>query len=667
MAKFKSLLLILGMSVSVFVVLAQKENLKFGKITPADFSLSPGKPDSGASVLIIADIGNVKFDGNTQGSFTQVFTRFMRVKIMNKNGLSAGSREIAIFHNGAEIEKVSSLKGSTYVLDNGNIREIKLDEKSVYTEKYNSNIDIVKFSFPSLTEGAIYELEYTVKSPFFYGLNPWTFQGEYPGLWSEYEVTIPAPLHYVVRMQGDENFYIDTVKEFFQTFSLRYGSDVYNGKGNAVNRRWVKTNIPSMHEESFTTTIKNYVSGISFQLEYLQLSKESEKIYKMSTWTTCSKGLMEEDDFGHPLDEDNYWMSGELNEILQGSKLDDEKANKIYNYIRDHFTCLGNSGLYCYHSLKEIFKTRQGSKAEINLLLTAMLRRAGIKADPMILSTRENGVANPSYPLLSEYNYVICIAFLDDKIVTLDAGNPYLGYGQLPLACYNGFGHIINQSTPMPLYFTTDSLHESSITNVIIVKDENGKLSGGYNSRMGKSGSFKLRETVGSSGVKEYEKKIRNQIGPDLNIEHFEIDSLNQYDLPVSMLFDFDIKTTGKEDILYFNPILNGNFKTNPFKSADRRYPVEMPYKIDDVYVLNMDIPDGYQVDELPKSARVAFNENEGMFEYLIQKSESDIQMRVRLKLDKTFIPVDEYATLRDFFAIVVKKESEQIVFKRRK
>jgi hypothetical protein len=78
-----------------------------------------------------------------------------------------------------------------------------------------------------------------------------------------------------------------------------------------------------------------------------------------------------------------------------------------------------------------------------------------------------------------------------------------------------------------------------------------------------------------------------------------------------------------------------------------------------------MDIPAGYQVDELPKSARVAYNENEGQFEYLFQKGESNLQMRVHLKLNKAFFPVDEYGTLRDFFAFVVKKESEQVVFKK--
>jgi hypothetical protein len=39
--------------------------------------------------------------------------------------------------------------------------------------------------------------------------------------------------------------------------------------------------------------------------------------------------------------------------------------------------------------------------------------------------------------------------------------------------------------------------------------------------------------------------------------------------------------------------------------------------------------------------------------------------MRVHLKLNKAFFAVEEYNTLRDFFSYVVKKESEQIVFKK--
>jgi hypothetical protein len=88
---------------------------------------------------------------------------------------------------------------------------------------------------------------------------------------------------------------------------------------------------------------------------------------------------------------------------------------------------------------------------------------------------------------------------------------------------------------------------------------------------------------------------------------------------------------------------------------------------MDYTYLLSMEIPKGFQVDELPKSARVKLNETQGIFEYLLQKNPENIQMRVHLKLNQATFAPDEYATLRDFFAYVVKKEGEQIVFKKMK
>jgi hypothetical protein len=86
---------------------------------------------------------------------------------------------------------------------------------------------------------------------------------------------------------------------------------------------------------------------------------------------------------------------------------------------------------------------------------------------------------------------------------------------------------------------------------------------------------------------------------------------------------------------------------------------------MDYTYVLSMEIPKGFQVDELPKSSKVSYNENQGIFEYLIQQNSDNIQMRVHLKFKKAIFSTEEYGTLRDFFAYVVKKESEQIVFKK--
>jgi hypothetical protein len=120
------------------------------------------------------------------------------------------------------------------------------------------------------------------------------------------------------------------------------------------------------------------------------------------------------------------------------------------------------------------------------------------------------------------------------------------------------------------------------------------------------------------------------------------------------------------EDIVYFSPLLSEAWKNNPFTSAERKYPVEMPYKINEMFTLYMEIPEGYKVDELPKSARVKLNEDEGMFQYLTGANDGVVQVQVKLVLNKANFQPQDYATLREFFTYVVKKESEQIVFKKK-
>ena len=679
----KILLSAFALSVCLFSLRAQnKVNYKFGLVSAADFKLETVKFDSGANVLIIADIGKTSFEGNDNGHFTLVFTRFMRVKIMNKNGFEIGNQEIQLYHNGeGGFEKLSSLKASTFNLENGIIQETKLEVKSIFTEKYNNNIDIKKFSLPALKEGAVFDLEYTTRSPYTYMLKPWSFQGDYPRLWSEYEMIIPPTFHYVMKMQGDENFAVNTTKVIQVTYSIRQPgnngyspgkteSDLYSLSGNSLNKHWVKRNVPALHKEAFTTTLANYYSRVSFQLNYFQWSNESEKQEFMSDWKATSKSLLERDDFGVAITRENSWMSDELNGVLKDAHSEDEKTYSIFNYIRDNFNTISKYGysknsLFTNNTLKQVFKNKEGNVAEINLLLTAMLQKAGIKADPMILSTRDHGIANAGYPLIEDYNYVICAVTIGDKIITLDASQPFNGLGQLPSYCYNGWGHIINEANPTPILFSADSVHETSLKNVFIFADEKGKLTGSCKNILGKIESNSTRREISNNSEKVFEQNIQKAYGSDIVIENVRYDSLKKYDFPLTINYDFELKNMGSADIIYFEPIMGDGYKTNPFASMDRNYPVEIPYQIDEMYTLNMDIPVGYKVDELPKSARVAYNDKEGMFEYLIQSGAENLQLRVHFKLNKAFFPVEEYNTLRDFFAFVVKKEGEKIVFQK--
>src|SRR4029077_4036520 len=162
---------------------------------------------------------------------------------------------------------------------------------------------------------------------------------------------------------------------------------------------------------------------------------------------------------------------------------------------------------------------------------------------------------------------------------------PYLKSGEMPLECYNGYGHIIDPVRSVPVYFTADSVVEASLTRVIIINDEKGKLSGSLIGTPGRSETNDIRETTNGSSLKEYEKKVRDGNESEITLENFGIDSLNKYDFPITIHYDFNVKNSGSPDIIYFNPMLDESYKTNPFKSANRLYPVEIPYCIESTYV----------------------------------------------------------------------------------
>jgi hypothetical protein len=191
-------------------------------------------------------------------------------------------------------------------------------------------------------------------------------------------------------------------------------------------------------------------------------------------------------------------------------------------------------------------------------------------------------------------------------------------------------------------------------------------LEGTFQSTLGPEESYRVRRDVAEHGEKQYFKDIQTSWGEDADINDGGIDSLARLEDPVMVHYNFVLKQPPGASVIYFNPMMSDDYRQNPFLAAERKYPVEMPYVMDQTYVFSMDIPEGYVVDELPKSARVALNGDQGNFEYLLAHQGDQIQMRCRLRLNKALFPPEDYSSLRDFFAMVVKKENEEIVLKKK-
>jgi hypothetical protein len=654
--------------------------IKFGDVKAEDFEPKSYSADTSASAVILADIGSSKFEGNKKGFFSVVYKQHRRIRIMNKNGFDEATVSITLYKDEKDEETLSGFEAVTYNLEAGKVVATKLDKSSIFQDKVNKNYTTRKFTFPNLKEGSIIEFQYKITSD----RNPphiraWNFQGSLPRIWSQYEVTCPALFDYAMYQQGLREFDLRETKNTRGSFSMTYNASRNETSNDLIGQNretttvdwsgdisynvWGMQNVAPLKEEPYMSSTDNYIQRIEFQLKTFQYNDILEKF--LNDWKDLSERLLKNEDFGAQLAKDNSFLNEEIGKVVSGAANQYEKAKRIYEYVRDNYKCNhNNNDIWMTQPLKETFKNKSGNVADINLLLTAIYKNQGFDAEPVILSTKENGRAFESYPLLGDYNYVITRLKIGAEIIFADASYNYLGFGRLDKDSYNGSCRVIKKKeVETPIILSPDSLKESSVTSVFLINDEKTKqIMGTFKSNPGYYKSLALREKVNKSSLADYIKDIKKSYGFDVKVNDASIDSLGILENPVALNYSLSFAPEGS--ILYFNPMLSEGKKENPFKSATRAYPVEMPYQMDETYLLSMEIPKGYKVDELPQSVRVRLNED-GIFEYIIEATATTIQLRSRIVISRATFINEDYSTLREFFARIVKKHSEQIVLKK--
>ncbi|MCU0334078.1 MAG: DUF3857 and transglutaminase domain-containing protein [Chitinophagaceae bacterium] len=651
----------------------EKIDFKFGKVTKEDFILPPDAIQQDAAAYIVIDKGYTEFVGNSKGWFSLRFTRKMRIKINNANGVDAADFQIPVYRSGSTVEKLQNLKAVSYNLDNGQITETYLKSDQIFEDKYSRNLELRKFSVPGVKAGSLVDVTYVLESDFLSNLQPWTFQGQYPRYWSEYEVDFPQFFHYVMIAQGYQPYHLRTSKEDRMNFSVLIPSeDGIGGRSemasfsaNVQYTRWVMKNVPALKEEPFTSTLNNHISKIDFQLS--QYRFEGQPIRNMmGNWPQMVNSLNNYEDFGASLYKGNGFLDEELKAVIAGAGSQLDKAKRIYAYVRDKYTCTSSRGLYLTNGLKNVIKTKSGNVADINLLLTAMLNHEKIETHPLILSTRSHGLTHEIYPLMDRYNYVVAQAKIDGVTYNLDATEPGLPFGVLPPQCYNGHARLIHGFGP-PVYLMPDSVEEKKTTQLFMTVSENGEWKGELRSSLGNFESLTMRQIARAKGKKDIIDAIKKQVPTEFSIGEPTFENIDSGDANVSVIYEVKPEVEEDADVIYLNPMVAEGFKENPFGSAERKYPVEMPYASSEMFIANIEIPKGYVVEEIPKSTKVNLFENDGFFEYIVSKDAERVMLRCRLVIHKADFIADDYEPLREFFSYVVKKQQETIVFRKKK
>lgn len=641
-------ILLLLLVVSTGSLAAQDQDFRWGRIAAEDLAMTTYEADTTASAIVLSDVADLRFNV-INGDIFYDFIRHKRLKILKRSGFEEA--DIAIPYYGDE--KLSSLKAQL-ILPNG--ERTSVEREDFFEETYNNGyVKVKKFTFPNLQEGAVLEYQYQIKSPYLFELREWYFQSDIPIRWSEYRLAIPIWYDYIVITQGPP-YHIQEKED---------GS--MNANLPVTHLRYVMKDMPALKRESYITTMDDYLSRIRFQLHTVTYPGQLRESI-MGTWAQAATKLTESLQFGQ-----QYIRNANCKNIkalvpalIAGASTKAEQANRIYTFLNRTMKWNEEFGIFVDTDLDECFERKTGSGAELNLMLVAMLQEAGIKAYPLLTSTRDHGKMFDLYPMLDQFNHVMVLAELDDaKLEVFDVGNIFRPAGLPRMSALNGEGWALIPDSPQWIDLRAKEGYTQEVFKGRL--DEEGNLTGSWRAKYDGYSAVLAREDLHSDSAEAYIRQQLETVSPDIIISNIGIQDQDTLTKPVILTADCTLNGVAQvnAEFMYLSPVINPPFTESPFKLEKRTYPVNIPYPSVSHHILQLQLPDGYQVAELPEKITLALPDRGMQLAFSAGAMGNMLTVTYKLEIKQLIYTPEQYEALREFFNICTQKLGEQIVLKR--
>ncbi len=428
----------------------------YGKIDQADLDLKQCDFEKDANAEVLFETG-VVFLGEQE----IVLEHHVRIKVFNDKGMDAANVRIEFF-GGDHFEWITGLQAETINSNNGAIEITKVDKKQIFTQVIDKELSVMTFTFPNVKPGSILEYKFNVESNSAGDFPDWYFQGDLPVRYSELTAKIPDYLHYKNLVRVSQPLAV-----------MEKNSD-------GLITKIAMANVPSITTEPHMSSVKDNLQCVLSQLLSITQSGGGGFGRNFSeSWQKVGEDEMGFTDFGDQFKRKLNGQDDILNQA-KGLKSDEEKIAYIFNAVKNAMKWNEKYQPYTDDGTVKAWDKKLGNSTEINLVVYDLLSRAGIKAYPMLLSTRKHGKVNPAYSSRFEFNTSATYVPIDSaNYYILDATNKYNLYNVVPENLLNSYGlYIDKENKKSDLVFIQNTL---PVRNVVFVNADikpDGKMEG---------------------------------------------------------------------------------------------------------------------------------------------------------------------------------------------
>ncbi len=625
----------------------------YSKISLEELEMKTCPLDSSASAMYLYDSGENEFSYGAVRLLVS-YKRALRIKFFKNSGYDYATFKINALKSGNNLPAdIFTVTGITYNLENGKIVQDTLEAKATFKKDLSDRVCQYVFTMPKVKEGSVIELMYVINSNSLFNMQGWTFQHSIPVKWSIYEfICQPNTLEFKALVQHKDPLVID--KESFQDNGIL-------GLPRTVFQ-WAMADLQAFKDEPYLTTKDDFIDKLELQISKSLATEGSIERDFSSTWEGIRNTLMKDDDFGKDIK--SFGKLREAAKAIEAQKLDKlTTVKQAFEFVRKNIHWNEDESLTTDKAIKKVVETGIGNSAEINLCLLSLLKKLDIEAIPVILSTRSHGRV-PSEPFMKKFNYVIVYVNIDGKDWLLDATDPYLDMGVLPIRCLNQRGYLLDKKEGRWLSLAPVAKQMQFTQNDFVLTAENewkGTLIIGGQGYFSQS----LQEEIMKTGLEKYKDDFRKK-HPELDIAKVEINykEANKPELVCNLKTSEGIQAVG--DRLYLKPIISSDYDRNPFQYPTREYPVDFAAMAEDTYLSNLEIPAGYIIEEMPSAISLALPNASAKFSFSITKTDDKLSIMSRLQIKKTIFETNEYSALRSFYEQIMAKHQEMIVLKKK-
>jgi len=661
--KFQSLVLVVFLLLGISKSSAQTYDL--GKVTVAELKEKANPKDTAAPAAILFKKGKTFFTFTKDKGFSANHVYEFKIKIYKKEGLKWADQKVRFYigYENLSEDRLEFSNAVTYNLENESIVKTKLGNQGAFTKKVNKFWDEKIITLPNVKVGSIIEYKYILKSDNIVKLPDFDFQYDIPVNYFEYKTDIPEYYIYKPILVGGHKVETDSKltngsqsfeDDYNKTKSISYKQISAFYKGN---------DIPALKKEPYIDNIDNYKGSIQHELERVRYPDQPVKDYTI-TWEGVANTIFKDKSFGKELNERDFLLE-DVKKLLTNVESQKERLNIIFKFVQNKMNWNEENDYYTQKGVKKAYADQTGNVAEINFILISMLKLAGIEANPVLLSTIQNGI--PVYPTRTGFNYVVAAAQIEDKQILLDATHKFTSPGILPLNVLNWKGRLIKDDGTSREIDLVPSTMSKEYSSLMVKIDHLGKIEGKIRIQRTDYDAYLFRVENANKNQENYLEKLEEQLG-DSKISNYTIDN-KKTNVQEPVLETFSLNADNRVEIIggkmFINPLLFFTRSKNPFTQEVRQMPIYFGYPTQEKFNLNIEIPEGYEIESLPNPIKIA-SENKEIV-YMLNTSGEGNKIRIisSKEINNSIFAADQYNGLKDLFQKMIASQNEKIVLKK--